>query len=84
MEQGLAARSLSDPETAKLLWERWTHLEKLLVATLFAMFITTTVGLFAVAGDMQENESFRVDSLSLRTCLPPASEPHVRLKEEGR
>lgn len=50
MEQDLATQSLSDPEAAKLLWERWMHLEKLLIATLFAMFITTTVGLFTAAG----------------------------------
>lgn len=56
MERNLAAAPLSDP-ASKLLWERWMHLEKLLVATLFAMFITTTVGLFAAAGKMQENES---------------------------
>ena len=66
MEQDLAARSLSDSEAAKLLWERWMHLEKLLVATLFAMFITTTVGLFVAAGKMQENGSTRA---SLDTLL---------------
>jgi hypothetical protein len=59
MEQDLATQSLSDPEATKLLWERWMHLERLLIATLFAMFITTTVGLFTAAGKIQVNASAR-------------------------
>ena len=66
MGQDLTARLLSEPDAAKLLWERWMHLEKLLVTTLFAMFITTTVGLFAAAGKMQENGSTKA---SLDTLL---------------
>ena len=36
-------------ETAKLLWDRWLHIEKLLVATLLAMLITMTIAAFSAA-----------------------------------
>ncbi len=49
----LNVNRLTDADAAKLLWDRWMHLEKLLVTTLFAMFVTTTIGLFAAAGKVQ-------------------------------
>lgn len=53
--------SMSDSEIAKLLWDRWNHLERILVTTIFAMFITATVAIFAAAtklGEVAKSNTF--------------------------
>ncbi len=51
----LSVDRLTDADAAKLLWDRWMHLEKLLVTTLFAMFVSTTISLYAAAGRFQDD-----------------------------
>lgn len=54
MENPMQTGSLSESEVAKLLWDRWMHIERLLITTILAMFFTTTIAVFAAASKMTD------------------------------